>query len=80
MTCRAELCPNWPGHGCVDGLLTDCPETPVDDDTIPEDHAYLTDCNCDHEPEQHGWMGCEAEVWLGDLGTTECPCVGHWEY
>ncbi len=37
----------------------------------PEDHAYLTDCTCEHEPEQHGWGECEVEG---------CDCDGHWEY
>ncbi len=42
-----------------------------EDYDCPEDHAYFIGCTCDHEPEEHGWAGCEADG---------CPCEGNWEY
>jgi hypothetical protein len=34
--CHQELCPNWPGEGCLRGVL-DCPDE-ADDDT----RAYVS--------------------------------------
>ena len=42
-----------------------------DEDFCPEDNAWLEDCTCEHEPEEHGWMSCEKEG---------CPCEGCWTY
>lgn len=37
----------------------------------PEDHVtFAGPCTCEHEPEQHGWTGCDAEG---------CECEAHWE-
>lgn len=49
-----------------------CDETSdTEEYNCPEDHAYLAECTCEHEPERHGWSECKVEG---------CNCVGHWEY
>ena len=35
-----------------------------------EEQVSFVDCTCDHEPEEHGWQGCNVD---------ECKCQGHWE-
>ena len=35
-----------------------------------EYNAQLVDCNCDHEPEEHGWGECNVDG---------CDCAGGWE-
>jgi len=36
-----------------------------------EYQAYFTDeCTCEHDPDQHGWQGCDVEG---------CDCDAHWE-
>jgi hypothetical protein len=43
-----------------------------DIDDFPEDHAYFEGpCTCTHEPEEHGYIGCEVDG---------CECNAHWEY
>lgn len=38
---------------------------------LPEDHViFVGPCTCDHEPDEHGWMNCDAEG---------CICEAHWE-
>lgn len=34
MDCRQELCPNWPGQGCLSGIL-DCQEPEGAEDVVP---------------------------------------------
>lgn len=47
------------------------PEPPDEPDDLPEDHvSFVGPCECDHEPGQHGWTGCDVPG---------CPCSAAWE-
>ena len=42
----------------------------MDEEYEDEEQTYFVDCTCDHEPEEHGWIGCNVE---------DCDCEAHFE-
>lgn len=60
MDCRQELCPNWPGQGCLSGIL----ECPTKEEFVCWKHD---DCSSPDECSDNS-----IEAWRASHDTTAC--------
>lgn len=42
----------------------------INDEEYYDLFSTFTECTCDHDPKDHGWICCNIR---------DCPCLGHWE-